>query len=92
MFDQKQDPKYFKESGKVVTNFIRRKSEKSIKKFFLEDIDNLLKFQEPGLPKMKPDVLVQIKKEIEKKREQMIEDAIQNKKDNGPILLPTRRR
>lgn len=86
MFDQKQDPKYFKESGKVVTNFIRRKSEKSIKKFFLEDIDNLLKFYEPGLPKMKPDVLVQIK-EIEKKREQMIEDAIQKQKDNGPILL-----
>ena len=86
MFDQKQDPKYFKESGKVVTNFIRRKSEKQIKKFFLEDIDNLLKFYEPGLPKMKPDVLVQMK-EIEKKREQMIEDAIQKQKDNGPILL-----
>jgi hypothetical protein len=86
MFDQKQDPKYFKESGKVVTNFIRRKSEKNIKKFFLEDIDNLLKFYEPGLPKMKPDVLVQMK-EIEKKREQMIEDAIQKQKDNGPILL-----
>lgn len=86
MFDQKQDPKFFKESGKVVTNFIRRKSEKNIKKFFLEDIDNLLKFYEPGLPKMKPDVLVQIK-EIEKKREEMIQEAIQKQKDNGPILL-----
>ena len=86
MFDQKQDPKYFKESGKVVNNFIRRKSEKNIKKFFMEDIDNLLKFYEPGLPKMKPDVLVQIQ-EIEKKREQMIEEAIQKQKDNGPILL-----
>lgn len=86
MFDQQQDPKYFKESGKVVTNFIRRKSEKNIKKFFLEDIDNLLKFYEPGLPKMKPDVIVQMK-EIEKKREQMIEEAIQKQKDNGPILL-----
>ena len=86
MFDQKQDPKFFKESGKVVNNFIRRKSEKQIKKFFLEDIDNLLKFYEPGLPKMKPDVLVQMQ-EIEKKREKMIEDAIQKQKDNGPILL-----
>ena len=35
---------------------------------------------------MKPDVLVQMQ-EIEKKREKMIEDAIQKQKDNGPILL-----
>ena len=35
---------------------------------------------------MKPDVLVKMK-ELAKKREQMIEDAIQKQKDNGPILL-----
>ena len=29
MFEQQQDPKYFKESGKVVNNFIRRNNEKS---------------------------------------------------------------
>jgi glycosyltransferase involved in cell wall biosynthesis len=86
MFDQKQDPKFFKESGKVVSNFIRRKSEKNIKKFFLEDIDNLLKFYEPGLPKMKPDVMVQMK-EIEAKREKMIQDAMEKQRENGPIIL-----
>ncbi len=86
MFDQKQDPKFFKESGKVVSNFIRRKSEKNIKKFFLEDIDNLLKFYEPGLPKMKPDVMVQMK-EIEAKREKMIQEAMEKQRENGPIIL-----
>ena len=86
MFDQKQDPKFFKESGKVVSNFIRRKSEKNIKKFFMEDIDNLLKFYEPGLPKMKPDVIVQIK-EIEAKREKMIQEAMEKQRENGPIIL-----
>ena len=58
MFEQHQDPKYFKESGKVVNNFIRRKNEKIIKKFFLEEIDNMLKYYEPGRPNMKPDVLL----------------------------------
>ena len=86
MFDQQQDPRYFKESGKVVNNFIRRKSEKSIKKFFLEEIDNMLKYYEPGLPKMKPDVLKQMK-EIEAKREAMKQEMIEKQKENGPIIL-----
>jgi glycosyltransferase involved in cell wall biosynthesis len=86
MFDQQQDPRFFKESGKVVNNFIRRKSEKSIKKFFLEEIDNMLKYYEPGLPKMKPDVLKQMK-EIEAKREAMKQEMIEKQKENGPIIL-----
>lgn len=86
MFEQDQDPRFFKESGKVVSNFIRRKNEKSIKKFFLEDIDNMLKYYEPGLPKMKPDVLKQMK-EIEAKREAMKQEMIEKQKENGPIIL-----
>lgn len=86
MFEQQQDPRYFKESGKVVNNFIRRKNEKSIKKFFLEEIDNMLKYYEPGLPKMKPDVLVQMK-EIEAKREAMKQEMLEKQKENGPIIL-----
>lgn len=86
MFEQDQDPRFFKESGKVVSNFIRRKSEKSIKKFFLEDIDNMLKYYEPGQPKMKPDVLKQMK-EIEAKREAMKKEMLEKQKENGPIIL-----
>ena len=86
MFEQQQDPRYFKESGKVVNNFIRRKNEKPIKKFFLEEIDNMLKYYEPGLPKMKPDVLVQMK-EIEAKREAMKQEMLEKQKENGPIIL-----
>ena len=86
MFEQHQDPKYFKESGKVVNNFIRRKNEKIIKKFFLEEIDNMLKYYEPGRPNMKPDVLKQIK-EIEAKREAMKQEMLEKQKENGPIIL-----
>ena len=86
MFEQQQDPRFFKESGKVVNNFIRRKNEKSVKKFFIEDIDNMLKYYEPGLPKMKPDVLKQIK-EIEAKREAFQQEQIEKQKENGPIIL-----
>lgn len=86
MFEQQQDPKYFKESGKVVNNFIRRKNEKSIKRFFLEDIDNMLKYYAPGRPDMKPDVLKQMK-EIEAKREAMKQEMIEKQKENGPIIL-----
>jgi|UniRef100_A0A6C0IK25 glycosyltransferase involved in cell wall biosynthesis len=86
MFQQQQDPRFFKESGKVVNNFIRRKSEKTIKKFFMDDIDNMLKYYEPGHPTMKPDVLKQIK-EIEAKREEMKQEMIEKDKENGPIIL-----
>lgn len=86
MFEQQQDPKFFKESGKVVNNFIRRKNEKSIKKFFLDDIDNMLKYYQPGRPEMKPDVLKQMK-EIEAKREAMKQDMLEKQKENGPIIL-----
>lgn len=86
MFEQQQDPKYFKESGKVVNNFIRRKSEKAIKRFFLEDIDKLLSVYEPGRPSMKPDVLKQIK-EIEAKRDEMKKAMLEKQQENGPIIL-----
>jgi len=86
MFEQQQDPKYFKESGKVVNNFIRRKSEKAIKRFFLEDIDKLLSVYEPGRPNMKPDVLKQIK-EIEAKRDEMKKAMLEKQQENGPIIL-----
>lgn len=87
MFDQKQDPKYFKESSKTVDTFIQNKYESNIKKFFMEDIDGLLDKYDPGKPEMKPDVLKQIK-EIEAKRAQMIKDYEEKQQSqNGPIML-----
>ena len=86
MFEQKQDPTYFKESSKTVDTFIQHKHESNIKKFFMEDIDTLLDNYDPGKPEMKPDVLKQIK-EIETKRAQMIKDHEEQQKQNGPIML-----
>ena len=83
MFEQKQDPQFFKESSKTVDMFIKNDNEQSIKSFFMEDIDNLLDEYYPGKPEMKPDVLKQIK-EIEAKRAQMIAD---HQKEHGPIIL-----
>jgi integrase len=62
--------------------FIKRDSEHDIKTFFMEDIDELLKKYEPGEPKMKPDVLEQIKI-IEAKHEQM--EAEMNEKNQGGL-------
>ena len=86
MFDQNQDPRFFKESPKNVEAFIRNSNEGAIKKFFMEDIDGMLEHYEPGRPHMKPDALKQIK-EIEAKHAKMMEDAIAEQKANGPILL-----
>jgi glycosyltransferase involved in cell wall biosynthesis len=66
------NPQFFKESDKTVEMFIRKPTEQNIFKFFMEDIDELLDQYEPGLPTMKPDVLVQIQK-IESDRDEMIQ-------------------
>jgi hypothetical protein len=86
MFEQNQDPRFFKESPKNVNNFIRKSFEGPIKKFFMEDIDGLLEHYEPGRPHMKPDALKQIK-EIEEKREKMIEEAMAAQRATGPIFI-----
>jgi len=78
-------PDYFKESPKTVDMFIRKKEEARIKSFFLKEIDAYLAAYEPGLPKMKPDVLKQIK-EIEAEREVMIQEEMK-KINNQPITL-----
>jgi glycosyltransferase involved in cell wall biosynthesis len=67
-------PDYLKDSTKTVDDFIRTKKEGSIKDFFMNRIDKLLENYEPGLPKMKPDVLKQIK-EIEAERAEMLRKA-----------------
>jgi glycosyltransferase involved in cell wall biosynthesis len=82
-------PDFFKESAKTVDLFIRKESEKEIKQFFLKDIDDLLKLYEPGEPKMKPDVIAQMKileaeyAELRKKEEERVRQA----QNQGPIML-----
>ena len=79
-------PDFLKESPKTVDMFIRNKAESRVKTFFMKEIDALLAKYEPGLPKMKPDVLIQIK-EIEGKREEMMQAEMNKQKGNGPIML-----
>ena len=64
----------FVECPKTVDMFIRKESEKSIKQYFMQDIDAALETYKPGDPSFKPDVAVQMK-EIEAKRDKMIEEA-----------------
>lgn len=84
MFDNAH-PDYFKESDKTVDIFMKEDYEKNIKQFFLKDIDELLKDYEPGLPKMKPDVLKQMK-EIEERRDKMIKE-MQERENNKPVII-----
>ena len=77
-------PDYLKDSTKTVNDFIKNKNEDSIKDFFMNKIDKLLEAYEPGSPKMKPDVLEQIKK-IEADRAEMLKKA-QNQTANQIIL------
>jgi glycosyltransferase involved in cell wall biosynthesis len=81
-----QHPNYFRESPKTVDMFIRKDSEKPVKDFFMRDIDKLLENYEPGLPKMKPDVLKQIK-EIEAEREKMVQEEMKKMQGNSPIMM-----
>lgn len=80
-------PDFLKTSTKTVDDFIKYADEKPIKDFFMKNIDKLLEKYEPGLPKMKPDVLAQIKV-IEAERAAMIEKLQKEQAAaNGPIIL-----
>jgi hypothetical protein len=82
-------PDYLKDSPKTVDDFIRMKDEAPIKEFFMKKIDKLLASYEPGEPKMKPDVLAQIKV-IEAERAEMMRKAQEEmaaKNASGPIIL-----
>tara|TARA_A100001011_G_C14194635_1_gene792923 strand:- start:112 stop:1245 length:1134 start_codon:yes stop_codon:yes gene_type:complete len=81
-FDKKKlldspHPNFVKTSDKTIDDFVK---EPDIKDFFVNKIEDLLKNYEPGDPKMKPDVLKQIK-DIEEKRKKMTSE------NNGTIML-----
>lgn len=80
-------PDYLKTSTKTVDDFIQFKYEDNIKDFFMNRVDKLLETYEPGLPKMKPDVLIQMK-EIEKEREEMAKKMMEQQQNaNSPVML-----
>lgn len=88
-FDKKRllenpHPDYLKESPKTIDMFIRGEKEAHIKKFFMEDIEELLSNYEPGEPKMKPEVLKQTK-QLEEDRRKMSEEN--NAKGSNPIVM-----
>lgn len=91
-FDKKRllenpHPDYFKVSPKTIDMFIKNDHEKHIKQFFMTDIEHLLEKYEPGLPSMKPEVLLQTK-QIEEERRKMSEhvnsSSLLNKSLNNP--------
>ena len=61
------NPQFCKPSSKVVDDFVK---EPYLKNFFMNEIEGLLENYEPGHPRMKPDVLQQIK-EIDKQRAEL---------------------
>ena len=70
-------PEYVRPSPKTVDMFIRGgEKEAKIKKYFLEDIGDILKNYEPGTAKYKPDVLIQMK-QIEAERDRIIQQQQQ---------------
>jgi len=82
-FDKKEllknpHPDYVKKSNKTVDMFVK---ETDMKDFYMNQIDGLLKDYAPGDPKMKPDVLKQIK-EISARREKMAQDRMKNAPSN----------
>ena len=93
-FDKKKllenmHPDFCKISPKRIEDFIRCSPlEDNIKKFFIEDIDEMLKLYLPGQPAMKPDVLEGIKK-IEKEREELARKQMeeQDANNSGKIML-----
>jgi len=68
---------YFTESPRSVQDFIKNKNETPILRFFMKDIDELLKKYKFGLPEYKPDVLKQMK-EIDEERKNL-----ENRHSNG---------
>ena len=78
------NPMFVSKSDRTVNDFI---DNKHILKFFMEDIDDHLKDYSPGLPRMKPDVLEQIKKLTEERLKSNMSVVSPKQKNSEP---PTR--
>ena len=83
-----QNEQVFKESPKTVEMFIKNSWEADIKRFFMVDIDQILLNYEPGLPKMKPDVLKQISEIDETRRQMQQQQQLQQQIALNQPLIP----
>ena len=72
-------------SDKTIDQFIRSPKEQPIKNFFLNRIDDLLKDYDPGHPKWKPDVAIQIEI-LKKEREEMMK-KMQEQQQGVPQIM-----
>jgi hypothetical protein len=86
-FDKKklldnQHPQYCKPSTKTVDDFVKQSD---LKEYFM-NIDSLLTYYTPGLPRMKPDVLEQIIK-IEEFRRKHAEKVAASSGAGGQIMV-----
>ncbi len=82
------NPAVVKETTKSLDDFIVGASAAALKRFFVNDMDNLLKYYEPGLPKMKPDVIAQTV-ELEKNMIAIQQQQQQQQQENmgGAIIM-----
>jgi glycosyltransferase involved in cell wall biosynthesis len=85
-----------KVSDKTIDMFIRKPNEAAIKNFFMNEIDGLLENYEPGHPRMKPDVLVQMKKMTEEREQAARQQAangqqqiVMERPGQEPVALTT---
>jgi len=74
--------KFVKPSDKSVDDFLA-KEHMDLKKFFMEDIDDILNSYDPGKPEMKPDVIKQTK-ELHEERMKMQQEM---NKNQGKIMM-----
>jgi hypothetical protein len=58
----------------------------ALKNFFVNELDSLLKYYEPGLPKMKPDVIKQTE-ELEKNMAAIMQQQQQEASSGGTIIM-----
>jgi hypothetical protein len=80
------NPAVVKETTKSLDDFIVGASAAALKRFFVNDMDNLLKYYEPGLPKMKPDVIAQTV-ELEKNMIAIQQQQQQQENMGGAIIM-----
>jgi glycosyltransferase involved in cell wall biosynthesis len=74
--------KFVKPSDKTVDDFVN-KEHIELKKFFMEDIDDILNNYDPGRPEMKPDVIKQTQ-ELHEERMKMQKEM---NKNQGKIMM-----
>lgn len=77
---------FVKETTKTLDDFIIGASASTLKHFFVDELESLLKYYEPGLPKMKPDVIAQTV-ELEKNMIAMMQKQQQETATGGTIIM-----